>query len=91
MKTEDESNIDIPAVYRKLNAGSWKPSNDIRSAVSYSNHTLLLDAEGRVYTWGYNGSGRLGLGDDNVDKEVNARRIIKFKTLDELCISLRIP
>ena len=31
-----------------------------------SHHYVVLDKEGSVFTWGFGGDGRLGLGDDGI-------------------------
>jgi len=46
-----------------------------------SNHNAVLMADGKVYTWGCNGSGRLGHGD--LLKRANPQRLQYFQTVNE--------
>lgn len=90
----DEEENNFKTVYQEgsviqkqkaLNAGADIATGvlDRRAVSCYSNHTVVLDAEGRVYSWGYNGSGRLGHPGLAGHTVVNAKRIAGFKTLSE--------
>ena len=57
---------------------------DRRAVSCYSNHTAVVDADGRVFTWGYNGSGRLGHGSESGNTVINAKRVTHFKVVSEL-------
>ena len=38
----------------------------IESIAGGRDHTIAVDIDGKIYTWGKNSSGQLGLGDTNV-------------------------
>jgi alpha-tubulin suppressor-like RCC1 family protein len=54
---------------------------DYRGISCMSNHSCVLMADGKVYSWGCNGSGRLGHGD--LIKRNNPERISYFQTIIE--------